>query len=509
MRKNKLCFCIVGIIMFVFPNPAKAKIKLFENNQFMFNFSSYFRADLVTFKNHIDLDNKNSDDTSTYLGIDYSLAFDLKSKDSGPEVFIKFERNGPYDYDAPVLLHNTLRTSTGGKIDRYSSKQLPPELEEFWLDLPLGQLPMRAKSGLFTYNVGNGFSLNDAYENYGLNLRGEHKDIKWEFYYCRPDLVHKERVGPHIKQEHEQGILYEHSRADFFAADVNLTLGEHKIQPYAGILLDRTNVKRASLFSTPTHDDRLGTFGFSWEALFKKLSLALEAARNFGKAKSSDEAFKDVVHSGYLVYSKASYDFGRFSPHSRFVLASGNKIETEMVEAGNTVLTSGKNRAFSVFSPFNTTLADSIYPNVEVIPLVAMGGGNGLNYGIARPGTFNDPRLFENLILLNLGLDYKLTDKLSCVLDWWYLRSKEKGVGTFGGITKKLPNDLGHEVDLSFNYAFNKNVSLSLLSGYFFPGNFYRQNRDDTRGSLFTPFIRNDGKADGAYHIELSLTLIF
>lgn len=508
MSGRKHYFCIIVLLIFAFPAFAKAEIKIAEIKDYIFNLIPYLRTDVVTLKNNVDLDNKNNDDTTTYIGIDYSLGFDLKSKDSGPQVFVRFERNGPYDYDAPIFMHNTFRTSTA-RMERYRDKEILPELEEFWFDLPLGALPLRARSGLFTYNVGHGFSLNGAYENYGLNLYSEHKDFKWEFYYARPDFVHKERVGPRIKQEQEQGIAYERSKANFFASDINLALGEHSIQPYVGILLDSTNSKRTSTFSVPTHNDKLGTFGLSWNMSGKKLLLEFEAARNFGKAKSSDEAFKDVEHAGYLIYSKAGYKFSRIFPHAEFVFSSGNKVQTEMVENGDTVFTSGKNRAFSTYSPLNTNLADSIYPNVLVVPLVAMGGGNGINYGVSRPGTFNDARLFENLILFNSGLDYKFTDKLSCTFDWWYLRAKERGAGTFEGFNKKLPADLGHEVDISFNYEFNDNASLSLLSGYFFPGNFYRQNRDDTTGSLFTPFVRGDGLADGAYQIELSLTLDF
>lgn len=487
---------------------ARAEVKVGEIKDYVFSITPYLRTDIVTLKNNVDLDSKNSDDSTTYLGIDYSLAFDLKSKSSGPQLYLKFERNGPYDYDAPLFIHNTLITSTA-RITRYKSNELLPQLEELWLDLPLGKAPARLKSGLFTYNVGHSFALNGAYENYGFHLYNDSKDFKWGFYYCKPDLVNERWRGPRIKQEKEQGIAYEHAKADFFATDVTFTLGENKIQPYVGILLDRTNAKRTNtIFSTPTHHDDLGTFGLSLDAVIKKLGLEFEVARNFGKAKSSDDAFKDVKHCGYLIYTKADYKFDKLTPHSRFVYGSGNRVTTEMSEVDG-VLVSGKNRAFSVYSPLNTTIADSIYPNVEVVPLVAMGGGNGLNYGINRPGTFGDPRLMDNLILLNAGFDYNLTDKLSCALDWWYLRSPERGVGTFGGVYKQLSRDLGNELDASFNYALNNNVSLDLLAGCFFPGNYYKEERDDTAGSLITPFVRGDGEVNSAYQLELSLTVTF
>jgi len=77
------------------------------------------------------------------------------------------------------------------------------------------------------------------------------------------------------------------------------------------------------------------------------------------------------------------------------------------------------------------------------------------------------------------------------------------------GENKKLSPDLGNEFDLSVNYELNKNITLSLLSGYFLPGDYYYEERDDTGGSLFSPFVRGDGQANSAYQIELSLTVTF
>jgi len=487
---------------------ACAEIPLGETNNFIFSISPYLRTDVVTLKNNLYLDNKNKDDSSTYLGIDYSLGFDLKYKENGPEAYLRLERNGPYDYDAPLFIHNTLYTSSA-QVERYRNSELFPAVEEFWYDFGLFRLPMRLKTGLFVYTMGNNITVPASYENYGLSIYSEENEsFKWHFYYCKPDLANKSFRGPWIKQEREQGIHYTPNQANYFAADALFDFKENTLQPYVHMLFDGSGGKRTNLFSTPTHDELLGTFGLAWNATFlEKLSLAVEAARNFGSAKSSDEAYEDVEHCGYLVYAEAYYDLAKFAPHSRFVYASGNRVSTD--EAGDSAFTSGKNRAFSVYSPLNANLADSLYPDPNYLPLVAMGMGNGLNYGINRPTTFGDPQLLENLILFNFGLDYTFNKKLTCALDWWYLLSSERGVGTFEGENIRLSPELGQELDLSFNYAFNKNVSLSLLSGYFFPGRYYKKRRDDTAGSLFSPFLRGDGEADGAFQVELSLELNF
>ncbi len=316
-------------------------------------------------------------------------------------------------------------------------------------------------------------------------------------------------MGERPKQDKQQGINYEHAKADFFALDSQVSFNNNTLQPYIGVLFDTTNSKRASVFAAPTHRDILGTYGANWAVNLDKLSFSIEAARNFGKAKSSDDMFKDVYHTGYAFYSDVSYSLDKFIPHSRFFYASGNKVTIEMVDNGDAVLNSGKNRAFSSYSPFNTTIADNHYPGYESIPMVAMGNGYGLNYGVSRPGTFADTRCPENVILPNLGFEYTLSEKISFSLDWWYLLSEQNGIGTFNGSAKKLSRDLGQEIDFSSSYTINDNVSFIFAGGYFSPGDFYKEERDDTAGSLFSPYVRGDGKANGAYQLELSMEVKF
>ena len=87
--------------------------------------------------------------------------------------------------------------------------------------------------------------------------------------------------------------------------------------------------------------------------------------------------------------------------------------------------------------------------------------------------------------------------------------SAENGVGTLNGAAKELSRQLGNELDLSCAYSINDKASVTLAGGYFFPGAFYKEERDDTAGSLGTPFIRGDGNANGAYQVEAYMELNF
>jgi len=78
-----------------------------------------------------------------------------------------------------------------------------------------------------------------------------------------------------------------------------------------------------------------------------------------------------------------------------------------------------------------------------------------------------------------------------------------------GGNPRVLSPDLGNEVDIALQFTPTKHVTITVYGGYFMPGKFYKEVRDDTGGSLLTPFIRGDGEADPAYQIESSVAVAF
>ena len=137
-----------------------------------------------------------------------------------------------------------------------------------------------------------------------------------------------------------------------------------------------------------------------------------------------------------------------------------------------------------------------------------MGGGYGLNYGVPRPGTFFSAD-FENLIMPSIGFDYNFTDKLCVSLYGYYLRAFNRPVGTLYGESKYLSQDLGMEADLFVDYKATEHIKVGFLGGYFIPGRYYKEKRDDENGSPFSPFVRGDGSANNAYQLEFYVELTF
>lgn len=511
MRAKTICALWGWIVFFKVQSCLGAT--MFENDLMNVSLDTYLRTDLVSFKNVLSLDSAHKDDSTTYLGVDYSLGFTTRLKEPDTKFFLKLERNGPYDYDAPVWIHKQLIVSGPRSVEAYRNEELLPQAEEFWLDTPVGGAPVRFKAGLFPYEVGMGFAQGTgSFENYGVSLHHESDSLNWRLLYLRPDLVYKTRLGPRIPQEAQEGIAYEPNAANYIACDASYTAKNYSVLPFVSVLLDNTSSgKRTNTFSTPVHKEILGILGMDYALKIKDFSFGMEVARNFGGAKSLDPDAKDITHEGYLAYLDTSYTQGPWSPHGRFLFSSGNKVTTDMVDNGDTQFPGSTNKAFSSYSPLNTNLFDSLSPTPSSIPLVFFGWGNGLNYGVGlnRPSTLADDAVLENLIMPSFGVEYKFSETLSAAVDWWYILANQRGVGTFEGEAIELSRNLGQEVDVSINYDMNKHVSLSLCTGYFIPGSYFKEKRDDDTGSLLTPFVRGDGEADPAYQIEASVEFKF
>jgi len=299
-------------------------------------------------------------------------------------------------------------------------------------------------------------------------------------------------------------------RLIFFATDAKISVGQATFWPYVGMLADYTSSgKRDNLFAAPVKKDLLGTFGMAWEYAGDDFTLKLEAARNFGYAQSEDSEYKDIEHTGYMFYSGFNYVLGKFVPELQFLFCSGNKTTLDVAGEPDGVYVSGKNRAFSYSSPTNRYLSDAVSSsNVDMLPIVAMGGGYGLNYGVPRPGTFYSGD-FEDLIMPAMGFDYNFTDKLCVSLYGYYLRAFNRPVGIWDGQSKYLSRDLGWEADLFVGYKANEHVNVGFLGGYFIPGRYYKERRSDVEGSPFSPYVRGDGSANNAYQLEFYVELKF
>ncbi|HNX80957.1 MAG TPA: hypothetical protein PKL77_02295 [Candidatus Omnitrophota bacterium] len=479
-----------------------------ETKSSVFSIDSDYLVEGVGAKNIVDLDSKNSDDSTSYIGIMYSFGFSYENKERYEKAYLNLERYGPGDYDTPVWIHRKL-INTGGSVAAYRNEQLLPEISEFWYDTLIWK-GIGVKTGLFFYEVGNSYSLNGCFENPGILLYRSFEKALARFYYCKPLLKYKNRLGPRIPQEWDQGYHYYPNASNFFSTDVTFDLNAHKVQPYLGVLADYTSPdKRDNLFSQPVKRDILGTYGLAYTFEKDGFVFKTEAAHNFGEAQAAEVDFKRIEHTGYMLFAEADYTIKWFTPKAAFMLASGNSASLESALSQDTTLGSGKNRAFSTYSPLNRNLGYALSgSDCDLKPLLFMGNGNGLHSGVLRPGSLVSSD-FEDIVMPWLGLQIDPHEKVSVSVTWFSLHSFSRPVGTLDGQARYLSKELGNEVDLTIDYKVNKHYTVSFLGGYFLPGKYYKEERDDTSGSLLSPFVRGDGGASPAYQVELSMELMF
>jgi hypothetical protein len=478
-----------------------------NNSNWLFDAGAHLRLSYNHVRNTVDLNSGDNNDKTSYLGAAYDFTFDVKHL-SGSEVYLFIERRGRADYDAPITGTRSI-DSLFGRYHWYHDSDLTPRLREYYVDIPLTpSQDVHYKLGLYPYarEVGHGIALGGKYENYGSTISGFTEPFDWNLHWEKEDLNNRIHLGKVI--DHEKGNRFNDTEAYFSAGDITFKIWEHEWQFYLGWLHDRTTPRaRSNLFNNTVRREDLVTPGQYLQLKLDKVNLGFEAARNMGEAKGLDGT-RDIKHQGYLLVGDASYDLGSFKPKTKLVVASGNKFdETNYNEIS---LSSDKNKAFSVFSPLNTNLTDTHYQK-QFGPYVAMAGGYAVNFGVARPGTFSDPFLFENIIAATLGFDYTPYDKIYLGMDYWHLRSKEAGYGLgANGNPQRFSKDLGHEIDLFASYQVTPSMKISLLTGYFFPGDYYKEVRTDTSATnVFAPTPRRDGNASPAFQVELGFDFTY
>ena len=490
------------LILFLFTSPAMSETLYNLSSDWKLSLQNHTRVSGNFLGNNLDLNSDKSDGVA-FMGFAYDMKLTTEYKDIFSS-FFKLESNGPFDYDAPVLSDRKVNTISG-QVDNYRFPEIIPRVEEYWVDTRVFSFPVKFKVGQYPYQVGNGYALGGYYENYGASIYSTSENFKWTVYYYKPDIVNKIVLGPQTPQEKDQGYAYD-SNAHFLSLDIMVQWNGFSFQPYVGMVRDTTPADhRDNIYPYPVNEDNLGTVGIDVNKDIDKLNIGIEVAKNFGSANVTGNN-SDIIHKGYMAHADVSYAFEKITPRSKMLISSGSKVDESDVLNGR--ISSHSNNSFSVYSPANSNLFDTVYPSAQG-PYVATGAGYAINYGVLRPGAFGDPYQLNNLIMPNLGMGFSASDKWTISLDYWYLRSYERPIGALDNRAIKLSSDLGHEVDFSTDYKLTEHITLNFLAGVFIPGKYYREKRDDGDALGLVPSPRFDGDADPAYQFEFGTEITF
>lgn len=452
--------------------------------------------------------------------------------------FTKITGEGPSHYAAPL---KDLTTSVeGANVNRNGSGDsvFYPWLAEAWIQLyttPNHSLQV----GQSPYKVGNGYALGGQYNHYGLTYLYEkgRNNVR-----LRYSLLDRENAYSEIRKKTNSKWLGRSADSDAYmiAADILFQPVKRKsfsltFQPYGGFLHDQTplesraqpgyfaNIKTTVVGGTAVYTyqpykaklDEILTYGLSTTFDSPYLTVNLEYAKNGGKTtgQENNQNWGDITHSGYLFHSEVKAHAGMFTPRAKLVLASGNEVNTtDPTNYYNATLKRNENKAFSVFSPLNTNLVDS-HAHGAPVPVVAMAGGYTMNYGIRRPGTFNDPHVWENLSAYDFGLNIVPHSKVFLMTDFWILKAMNAAIGQDSSNTiKQLSKDLGSEIDFYATYSITHSLSVGAHGGLFMPGDYYKTVRTDLQGDRngeISQTVRADGSAENAHQVEFFVTYKF
>ncbi|MBI4577570.1 MAG: hypothetical protein HY722_15015 [Planctomycetes bacterium] len=489
------------------------------------------RLSLNSMDNVVDLSDDRDGDSSQYLGATYTAELWMVH-DDGPFAYGRLKEAGPAGFNAPIIIDGDLETLFGTQ-DEWRGRQNYPALDIVYGDVPLAG-SARAQAGLVPFKVGNGFAIGGKFANYGVNVYDERAPLPWRVHWSRPDQNNEWFLGTSKDQDKNQVARSENTQANLYALQGRLPAGKHQLEAYAGVLHDRTgqNQRDVAFRYQPSpnlrriHEDTLGTAGADLDLDLDRFALGLEGAKNFGKANGLSGT-RDVRHGGYLLYGDARWDKAMtwpvfITPTARALQASGNKDTQQDYDAaaGGVYRTRGGNRAFSVFSPLNTGLFDTVFP-ASPGPVLTMARGYTINYGMPRPHTFSDPHLAENLQAASLGFHLRHHSlPVFATVDWWYLRAQHPGFRREGGVTRPLDPELGHEVDAIGTWLLSDHLSLQVIAAWFLPGAYYQGRRTANTAGPFAGILADDfllaspnvvsgGDPDPAWQFEGALNLNF
>ncbi|MBI3583064.1 MAG: hypothetical protein HY096_03820 [Nitrospinae bacterium] len=475
---------------------------------------SYNRAN-----NTGDLKNSGGDELG-YFSYIYNIPLKIIYK-SRHQFFIKITSEGPSHYAAPL---NEITTAVeGSRVKKGGSDSiLYPWISEVWLKF-YPTLSNSIQIGQSPYVIGNGYALGGQYNNYGATYSYE------DIVRLRYSILDVENVNSEIRKDTHSKWLGRSADSDAYmvAADLKLRPVNNKtaivtLQPYIGLLYDRTAFEKRkqhgyfanSNTSFRAKRDEIYTYGLSAVVDSPYFTFELEAAKNAGETKGEDnQNWGDIKHKGYLIHTAVNGHFGMFTPRAKLVIASGNEVSTDDYQKYNAgSLKRTENNAFTVFSPLNTNLVDS-FAHIAPVPVVAMAGGYTMNYGIRRPGAFNDPHVWENISAYNIGLNITPSETSFIMIDYWSLKAMNAGIGLDANNNiRYLSKDLGNEIDVYATYSITKGVTFGVHGGYFMPGEYYKTVRSDPAsnwGAAMSQTVRADGSSDSASQMEFFVAYKF
>jgi hypothetical protein len=198
--------------------------------------------------------------------------------------------------------------------------------------------------------------------------------------------------------------------------------------------------------------------GLHANGMVSGLTYEAEFDTQFGKANKGAGA-GEVKFSGYGVFANVAYKLNPVNLRAGFAMGSGDSdlTDTKVKEFQTTM---GRDLHYSfIYEYFVQTAAMQ-----QAIDTTHSAAGTGRSTGIA------------NTTYYRLGLDYAPTKDITTSLDGFIIRATKAPAG--------VKKDVGAEVDLKIAYKVDRNLTYSVLAGWFNAGDFYGAAKKDSTAMM-------------------------
>lgn len=310
-------------------------------------------------------------------------------------------------------------TSRGGGISSGTNDRDIFRIKNSYANVNVG--PMNFLVGIQPRVLNRGFLLDSDFAGLSVTYKGAGFDV--------PLIWMKAYEGGMGKDANDNDV-------DYYVLKPNFTFGNVSLTPTLAYIYS----KDGSKWSATTGNKKVEVYmaGLDADMKFGMGSAWFTGIYEGGKADvfTGPITTKSADVSAYLLALGGSVDIGRIDVHGQVFYATGD-------DTGTT------DKLENFFVP-----RGQMYYWAEI-----------MGYGIFdNQASANSPAdQISNILAANIGVGYKISDKLKLKGDLWYAKlakSDTKG------------NDLlGTEIDLVLTYSVMKNLNLDLVAAYLFAGN--------------------------------------
>jgi hypothetical protein len=358
--------------------------------------------------------------TRAYMQKDFtgseSGAKDTQLVDTRTRLFYTAVFSEDFKFVNAFEINNTWGDTVGGDFGTDATTTF--RIKHTYANFTLGQVNFLV--GLMPRVLHRGFVFSDDFAGLAVTFKGEGFEI--------PFVWLKAYEGGMGKDANDYDV-------DWYALKPNFKFGNVSLTPTLSYIYSKDAEKWAA--TSGNKELRIWLAGVDADVKIGASSLWFTGIYEGGDFEMLPSG-KSADMAAYLVAAGGAFNAGPADLHGQIFYATGDDRTTEDYEA--------------FFIPRSGSTAQSYYW-AEIM-------GLGIFDNQASANSCADK--ISNILAANIGVGFKVSDKLKLVADLWYAKLAEDNAAG--------DNELGTEIDVVLTYSLMKNLNLDLVAAYLFAG---------------------------------------